>query len=252
MGYLIVAGVAVMLTVVWVGWSGLLGLLLVMVLFGLISIPMQRKDPMEAFGYGAVIAAIIHCVVLTVCFAGFGASTEVFWIVYIAALAASTLIFRKETKGLEENAKEPLKRLCDVVEDFSHFATYCPRRMNVFWDGTSKCVAVELTLSDNAYVVKETYRCYEECKKMGVDDLEYVRKRTFEEYVPTAVGEATCYALIRSGIEKFGRDTLTYRWNLTEKNVMSILYMEMQKRYPDALGKGGTHRSFILYFAEKK
>lgn len=251
MGYLIAAGVAVMLTVGWIGWSGLLGLLIVMGLFGLVSVPLQRESPVIAFLWGATVAAIIHCIVLTVCFAGFGASTEVFWIVYIAALAASTLIFRKKTKELEEDAKEPLKRLERVAEDFSHFATYCPRMMNVFWDGTSKCASVEMTLSDYAYVVKDTYHCYEESKKMGVDDLEYVRKHTFEGHAPTAEGEAICYALIRHGIEKFGRDTLTYQWRLTEKNVMPILCAEMKKRYPDAFRKGGTYGNFTLYFAEK-
>ena len=252
MGYLIVAGVVVMLTVGWIGWSGLLGALIVIVLFGLVSVPLQRESPVIAFLWGATVAAIIYCVVLTVCFAGFEVSMEVFWIVYIAALAVSTLIFRKKTKELEEDAKEPLKRLESVAENFSHFVTYCPRTMNVFWDGTSKCVSVEMTLSDNVYVVKETYRCYEECKKMGVDDLGYVRKHTFEEgYVPTAEGESICYALICHGIEKFGRDTLTYQWKLTEKKVMHVLCTEMKKRYPDAFIKGGTYGNFMLRFAEK-
>lgn len=252
MGYLIVAGVVVMLTVGWIGWSGLLGALIVIVLFGLVSVTLQRESPVIAFLWGATVAAIIYCVVLTVCFAGFEVSMEVFWIVYIAALAASTLIFRKRTKELEEDAKEPLKRLESVAENFSHFVTYCPRTMNVFWDGTSKCVSVEMTLLDDARGVKNIYQaCLEDCKRLGVDDLEYTRKYAFEGYVPTAEGEALCYALICHGIEKFGRDTLTYQWKLTEKNVMPVLCAEMKERYPDAFRKGGTYGDFTLYFARR-
>ena len=157
MVYLIVAGVAVMLTVGWIGWSGLLGLLIVMGLFGLFSVPLQRESPVIVFPWGAMVAAIIHCVVLTVCFAGFGASTEVFWIVYIAALAASTLIFRKKTKELEEDAKEPLKAgacrrrffsFCDVLPAHDECVLGWDEQVRVCRNDTFRlCVCCERYLS---------------------------------------------------------------------------------------------------------
>lgn len=44
----IVIVIAIIVTITILGWSGLLALLAAMVIFGLISIPMQRLWPFEA------------------------------------------------------------------------------------------------------------------------------------------------------------------------------------------------------------
>lgn len=245
----IVIVIAIIVTITILGWSGLLALLAAMVIFGLISIPMQRDWPFEGFVKGAVVAAMAYCGAFILCLVILRTSNTIFWIVFVAAMIAGLLFLRKNGEHAEESAKKPLESLRAIAEDFSHFVTDSPRSLDVFWSGKDHCVYMWLLLY-HADSAKLTYDLYDSCQgEQGQDSMD---KALFGDYKPTNQGSAYCYTLLKHGTAKFGEGSLMYEFRFADTaDILAILGNDMEERYPQAYKKNSSGGGFSLKFGIK-
>ena len=245
----IVIVIAIIVTITILGWSGLLALLAAMVIFGLISIPMQRLWPFEGFVKGAVVAAMAYCGAFILCLVILRTSNTIFWIVFVAAMIAGLLFLRKNGEHAEESAKKPLESLRAIAEDFSHFVTDSPRSLDVFWNDKDHCVCMRLTLY-HADSAKLTYDLYDSCQ--GEQGQGSVDKALFGDYKPTDQGSTYCYTLLKHGTAEFGEGSLMYEFRFADtSDILAILANDMEERYPQAYKKNSWGGGFSLKFGIK-
>lgn len=236
MGELIVTGIA--LLIIWSAVKEAFFIVfLVIALFGLISIPISRKWPLNSFFEGALLASIL-CVVIAFFSLGltgtFNAEpSTIFWAICIPVLGGALVVLRIKADKLEKSCEKGTREMLDFAEAFSHFLPNTKRHFDLYYDNKEKCVLIFLFARD-ARVAQDA------CARLSLDEP-YIRKFLFGEFVPTEKAAAICNTLLifgKSYDEKtgfdFGEDSLMHYYRLSGVSAEQLKFITRRiwEEYP--------------------